>query len=176
MINSELFDNQREQFFLQTQGSVYLPITGIVFWPSLGVAGYFISPQTWCLIVLSFFALMLPIGIILLTGLLKKPSLNSPLASLYFPALIPVLLSFSVTVPAYFSDLSLVPLTFVIGLAIHWPVFGWVYNQPVYIIHFIVRTAVALSTWVFFPQHLFTLLPISVGFIYLITAWWLLRN
>jgi hypothetical protein len=176
MIDSKLLDCERELFFLQTQGGVYFPILGAIFWTSLGVAGYFLSPQTWCFAVLCLIAVVLPIGIALFRRLVKKLLLKSPLASLILPALVPVCLSFAITVPAYFTDISLVPLTLVLGLTFHWPVVGWLYNQPVFIIHSLVRTTVAVFMWSFFPEHIFTLLPILIGLLYLITAWWLLRK
>lgn len=176
MIDSDLLDRERELFFIQTQGGVYLPIIGIIFWPSLGVAGYFLTPQAWCVSVVCLFAVSLPVSFILFRSLVKKLLLKSPFASLIFPALVPVFISFGITVPVYFSDISLVPLVLVLGLSFHWPVVGWLYNQSVFIFHSLARTVVAVSMWYFFPEHLFTLLPISVGLLYLITAWWLLRK
>lgn len=176
MIDSDLLDQERALIFLHTQGSVYLPLIGIVFWPSLGIAGYFLSAQVWCLSVLAIFAALLPISIVVLSVLLKKISSKSPLATLMWPALLPVFMSFGFTLTVYFSDLSLVPVAFVLGLALHWPVFAWLYNQPVYGVHFVLRTVMAVSFWFFFPQHVYTLLPIFVGVLYLITAWWLIRN
>lgn len=176
MIDSNLLDRERELFFMQTQGSVYLPIIGIVFWPSLGVAGYFLSPQAWCFTVLFLFAAMLPVAIVLFRYLVKKLSLKSPFASLILPALVPVAMALCITVPVYYADISLVPLTIVLSLALHWPVIGWLYNQPVFIIHALARTVVVMSMWFFFPEHLFTWLPISIGLLYLLTTWWLLRK
>ena len=174
MIDSELLDHERKQFFIQTYGSVYLPLIGIVFWPSLGVAGYFLSPQDLCFAVFFIIVILLPIALIAGKWLSKKLSLKSPLASLIFPALVPILMSFGITIPLYFTNISLVPLAFVLGLSFHWPAFGWMYNQRGFIIHSLVRTVLALSIWYFYPTHLFTLLPISVGFLYLVTACWLL--
>ena len=176
MIDSELLDQERERFFVQTQGAVYLPIVGVIFWPSLGVAGYFLSPQAWCLAVLFIVATMLPISVLLFKRLAKKLLLKSSLASLILPATVPIFMSFGITVPVYYADISLVPLTFVLGLAFHWLVIGWLYNHQGFIIHSVARTVVAVSMWFFFPEHLFTLLPISIGLLYLITAWWLLRK
>lgn len=175
MIDSDVFNREREQFFIKTHGSVFLPITGIFFWPSMGVAGYFLSPQAWGIIVLFFLLVLLPSGFALLWYLQKKGDFKSPLGSLYLPALVPLLISIGITVPAYFSDLSLVPLTFVLGLALHWPVIGWLYNQPVYIVHTLLRTVIAVSIWMFFPEQLFTVLPLLVGLLYLLTTWWILR-
>ena len=176
MINSELFDREREQFFLQTQGGVYFPILGALFWLSLSVAGYFLTPRVWCISVLGFFALMIPISIIFFRMLVNKLLLKSPFASLIFIALMPVFLSFVIMVPVYFSDPSLVPFTIVISLTFHWPIIGWLYNQPVFLIHSLVRTLIAVLMWLFLPQYSFTLLPFLIGILYLITAWWVLRS
>ena len=174
MIDSKLLDQEREQFFIQTHGSVYLPIIGIIFWPSLGVMGYFLSPRILCLTVFFAIAILFPVAMILAKWLEKRLLLKSSLASLILPASAPILMSFGITVPVYFADITLVPLTFVIGLSLHWPVIGWLYNQRGFLVHSMVRTVLAMSIWYFFPTHLFTLLPISIGFLYFATACWLL--
>jgi hypothetical protein len=176
MINTEIFDRERELIFVQTLGGVYLPMIGIVYWPTLGVLGYFLSPQLWFFAALGLAGAFIPVTFVLFKRLKKRPASKSPLSSLVLPALIPVLMSFAITLPVYYADISLIPLSIVLGLALHWPVIGWLYNQPVYIIHALVRTVIAVSIWFFMPQHLFTLLPISVGILYLVTTWWLLRQ
>jgi hypothetical protein len=174
MIEPELLDHERRQFFIQTQGSVYLPLIGIIFWPSLAVAGYFLSPRIVCLSVFFILVLLLPIALIAGQWLSKKLLLKSPLASLIAPALVPIAMSFGITIPLYFTNITLVPLAFVLGLSLHWPAFGWLYKQPSFTIHCLARTVLAVTIWYFYPEDLFTLLPISVGLLYLATACWLL--
>ena len=61
--------------------------------------------------------------------------LKSPLASLILPALLPVALSLGMALAAFNSDMTLVPLALVIGLASHWPAVGWFYETPIFAVH-----------------------------------------
>ncbi len=173
MIDADELKQERERFFVVTHGSIYLPLFGIAFWPALGIAGYLLSPVHWGLLVLVLVVLALPIAAVLLTVLIKQLSLTTPLAKLIFPALAPLLMSFGITVPVYLMEPALTPLPFVIGLALHWPVFAWLYNQPLFTVHCVLRILIATSIALFIPAHLFTWLPISMGFLYLLTAIWI---
>ncbi len=173
MMNTELLDAERKQLFVQTHGSIFLPITGVFFWPILGVAGFFFSPQTICLTVFIIVLVLVPIAILFARCLVKKRLLISPLASLILPSLVPVFMSFGISIPLYFTNIMLVPLAFVLGLSLHWPVIAWLYNQYGFIVHSIVRVLIVFIIWYFFPTQLYTLLPISIGLLYLVTTVWL---
>lgn len=173
MIDPVLLNNERNRFFIQTQGGIYLPLIGIVFWSSIGVGAFILTPRTLCLAVFTIMVISLPLVLIAAKRLLKKPLLQSPLASLIFPSLVPVLMSFGITIPLYFTNIALVPVAFVLGLSFHWPVIAWLHNKRVFLFHNVVRTALTVSLWYFYPEHLFTVLPLSISFLYLVTAAWL---
>lgn len=173
MIDFKLLDSDRQDFFLRTQGGIVLPIIGTIFWPAVGIAGFYLSPQVWCITVLTILFISFLISGIFLKNCIQQFVNKSPLATLIFPSLFIVLSSFFVTISIFFYDILLVPLLLVLGLAIHWPIIGWLYNQPIYLIHSLLRTITALTIWFLYPEYLFTLLPILVGVLYFITALWL---
>lgn len=147
-----------------------------MFWLVLGVAGFFLSERTWCVVVLSVAVAATPIAIILFKKLVSHLLLKSPLATLILPALLPVALSLGMAAAAFYADLSLVPLALVIGLASHWPAVGWLYETSIFTVHAIVRVLLAVAIWFLLPEARFTLLPLSTAAVYAITSLWILRE
>ena len=174
--NAEMLTEERRRFFVATRGGVYFPIAGAIFWLVLGVAGFFLSERTWCVVILSVAVVTTPIAIILFKKLVSHLVPKSPLATLILPALLPVALSLGMTLAAFYSDLSLVPLLLVVGLASHWPAVGWLFGTSIFTVHAIVRVLLAVSIWFLFPDARFTLLPISIGLLYAVTSFWIFRE
>ena len=175
-LDADALTAERRRFFVETRGGIYFPIAGTIFWLLLGVAGFFLSERTWCVVILSAAVVATPIAIILFKKLVSHLALKSPLATLILPALLPVALSLGMAVPAFFSDLSLVPLALVIGLASHWPAVGWLYETSIFTVHAIVRVLLAVAIWFLFPEARFTLLPLSTAVLYAVTSFWILRE
>jgi len=108
--------------------------------------------------------------------LVARLALKSPLATLILPALLPVALSLGMAIAAFQSDLSLVPLALVIGLASHWPAVGWMYGTKIHSVHAFARVVIAVAIWFLWLVARFTWLPIAIGVLYVITAVWLLHE
>lgn len=176
MLDPDLLAAERQRFFVQTRGGVYFPISGAIFWTALGIAGFFLSARTWCVLVLSMAALATPVAIYLFRKLVARLALKSPLATLILPALLPVALCLGMAIAAFQTDLSLVPLALVIGMASHWPAVGWMYGTKIYSVHAVVRVVLAVVIWFVWPEARFTALPIAIGVLYAITSLWLLRE
>jgi hypothetical protein len=152
MLDTEMPAAERRRFFVETRGGVYFPVAGVIFWLVLGAAGFWLSERTWCVVVLSVAVVATPIAIILFKKLVSRVALKSPLATLILPALLPVGLSLGMAVAAFNSDMSLVPLALVIGLASHWPAVGWLYETAIFTVHAIVRVSLATAIWFLLPE------------------------
>ena len=61
-------------------------------------------------------------------------------------------------------------------MSLHWSVFGWLYDRPVFSVHAVTRVIVVTLIWPLLPGTRFTLLPLAVGLIYLATFAWLLSR
>ncbi len=176
MLDPELLAAERQRFYVQTRGGVYFPISGAIFWTALGIAGFYLSARTWCVLVLSMGVLATPIAILFFRNLVAKLALKSPLATLILPALLPVALCLGMAIAAFQTDLSLVPLALVIGMASHWSAVGWMYGTRIYSMHAVVRVVLAVAIWFMWPEARFTALPIAIGVIYALTSFWLLHE
>jgi hypothetical protein len=176
VLDAEMLIAERRRFFVATRGGVYFPISGAIFWLLLGVAGFHWSHRTWCVVVLSAAIAATPIAIVLFKKLVSRLALKSPLATLILPALLPVVFSLGIAFPAFYSDLSLVPLALVIGMASHWPAVGWLYETSIFAVHTVVRVLLAVAIWFLLPEGRFTWLPISTAVVYAVTSVWILRE
>ena len=84
--------------------------------------------------------------------------------------------SLGMAVAAFSSDLSLVPLAHVLGLASHWPAVGWLFETSIFTAHAIVRVVLATAIWFLLPDARFTLLAISISAVYAVTSFMILRD
>jgi Family of unknown function (DUF7010) len=158
-IDVQMLGAERRRFFLATQGGVYFPITGAIFWLGLGVAGFYLSPRTWCVSVLSAGFIAIPIGIVLFKKVGCSFDAQVTAGKLDFAGLLPVVLSLGMALAAFNSDMTLVPLALVIGLASHWPAVGWFYETPIFAVHSFARVVSAVALWFFaarWPLYLVT--------------------
>ena len=150
---------------------ISLPVAGIVFWLSLGVAGYFLSPRIWGLVACFSSGLIFPLGLALSktfgSNLLVK---NQPLSSLALRAVISINLLWPLHLAVYFSSPQLLPLSLAIGMGIHWPIIGWMYGSAACFQHALVRVAAVSIVWFLYPAGRFTLLPLVVAVVYVVTV------
>src|SRR6266498_203040 len=158
MLDGEMLTVEQRRFFVETRCGVYFPIAGAIFWLVLGVAGFYLSERTWCVMVLSVAIVATPIAIILFKKPVSHLALKSPLATLILPASLHVALSLAIGVAALNSDISLVLLSLVIVLASHWSAVGWLYEKWIFTVHAIVRGSLATAIWLLLPESRFTLL------------------
>ncbi len=175
-LTSEALAKEKRRIFVAGRGGVSLPAAGALYWTALGIAGFFLSEYSWCLFALFTSGLIFPLGILLSKPLGANLFVESPLANIWLPAFTPVFLSFGITIPAFYVDTSLVPLTLAVGMSLHWPVFGWLYDRPVFSVHAVARVVAVTLIWLLLPGARFTLLPLTVSLVYLVTFAWLLSR
>lgn len=137
-------------------------------------AGLVLADRTWCIVALATSGLIFPLGIALSRPLDADLFVDSPIADVWLPAFAALALSFGITIPAFSVDPGLVPLGLAIGMSLHWPVFGWLYDRRGFMVHALVRTAVVVALWTLLPGQRFTAIPLAVGVVYLVTVGWLL--
>ena len=173
-ITSQALDLEKHRVFVEGRSGISLPAAGALYWTILGIAGFFLSDYQWCLAALFTSGLIFPLGMLLSKPLNANLFVDSPLTDIWLPAFMPVFLSFGITIPAFYADMSLLPLCLAIAMSLHWSVFGWLYKKQIFLIHAIARTLIVVLIWFLLPDARFTLLPLAVGVIYMITFSWLL--
>ena len=163
--------------FLAARSGVSAPAAGTIYWLALGFAGFYLAdkPNTWCVLAFITSGMIFPLAIALQKPLRANMFVKSPLDSMTFPTLLPVMLCFGFSIPAFHSQKDLVPLGLSIGMTMHWPMIGWMYGRTgAFSTHAIVRVLSAVALWYAFPDYRFSLVPLSTGVVYLATFLWLM--
>jgi hypothetical protein len=164
---------ERETAFFRLRGGYPIALAGALWWAILGVAGYTLhSRGLWIFFAFATSGTMLPLALLLakLFGIDFMRD-RTALTDLVFPALVSMLLFWPMAISAYWTYPQLVPLILGIGMAIQWPVIGWTYGRTaLYTSHAIVRAITCFLLWNWQPSTRFTLLPIAVSVIYLLTV------
>ena len=176
MRNNSL-DQAKSELLRASGAGISLPIAGIVYWVFLGAAGNFLSPKMWGLAACFSSRLIFPLGLLLSktfgSNLLIK---NQPLSSLGLRAVISINLLWPLHFAIYFNNPQLLPLSLAIGMGIHWPIIGWMYGSSACFQHALVRVAAVSIVWFLYPAGRFTLLPLVVAVVYLVTVFQLRRQ
>jgi hypothetical protein len=170
-------DQAKSQLLRASGAGISLPVAGILFWLSLGVAGYFLNPKMWGLVACFSSGLIFPLGLLLSksfgSNLLVK---DQPLSSLALRAVVSINLLWPLHFAVYFTNPELLPLSLAIGMGIHWPIIGWMYGSSACFQHAIIRVAAVSAVWFLYPAGRFTVLPFVVAVTYLITIFQLRRE
>jgi hypothetical protein len=166
---SELLRREKLRFLVAANGGISLPAAGALYWIALGIAGGFLDHSLWTYAALFGSGLIFPLGLLLSKPMKANLTAASPLGSLLLPAFTSMFLSYPVSMTAAYSNVSIAPLAFSIGMSLHWPVVGWMYGSRVCYVHAPVRAILVTACWLLFPDLRFILIPFVVAAIYLVT-------
>ena len=163
---------EREATFFRLRGGYPVPLAGGVWWGLLGLAGYRLDRHEW--IMLAFFTSGLIFPLAVLFGRIFRVNFmgdKTALSDLLVPMLVSMALFWPVAFSAFWSAPELVPLVMATGMSVAWPVMGWTYGRTViFTAHAAVRAVVCFGIWNWVPSGRFTLLPLAVSGIYLVTV------
>lgn len=163
---------ERLSSYTRLRGGYPIPLAGVVYWAGLGIAGYYLPPKQWTLWAFILSGMIFPLA--LLFGKIFRVDFmrdKTSTGDVLFPAFVSMLLFWPMAFAAYGSAVQLVPLILAIGMSIHWPIIGWSYGRTaLYSAHAIARALVCLLIWSQMPEARFTLLPLSVALIYVLTV------
>ncbi len=173
-LDVELLRAEQRRLFLAARAGISAPAAGAIYWLALGVAGFYLRPNAWCMLAFITSGAIFPLAIALQKPLRANMFVKSPLDSMTFPTLLPVMLCFGFSIPAFHSQKDLVPLGLSIGMTMHWPMIGWMYGRTgAFSTHAIVRVLSAVVLWYALPAYRFSLVPLSTGVVYAATFFYL---
>jgi hypothetical protein len=158
--------------FVRLKGGYPIPLAGAVYWAGLGIAGYRLGVHDWVLAAFFLSGAIFPLAL-LLAKIAGNPFMKDKTAAgdVLLPAFAAMLLFWPIAFAAFGSAPQLVPLILAIGMAQHWPVIGWSYGMTgLYTAHAIARAVGATAIWALLPDARFTLLPLFVAAVYLVTV------
>ncbi|MFN3312178.1 MAG: DUF7010 family protein [Hyphomonas sp.] len=170
-LNAQL-KQKRLESYARVRGGWPVPLAGAAYWAIITVLGHIVTPQDWSWMAAALSGIIFPLAIlfaaIFRNGFLKE---KLPDQGVTFMAMAGMLMFWPFAAAAMWTQNDLVPLILAIGMSTHWPVFGWSYGRPApFIGHMLVRAVVVTAIWIALPDARFTLLPLSVAVIYLLTV------
>lgn len=168
---------ERLRLSVAANGGIAAPLAGSVYWIVLFVLGLYVSEYSWCLIAFLTSGLIFPLAL-LLQKLTKSELMieNDALSGAVFASLTNIVIGWSVTIAAFYSDLALVPLALAINMSLHFSGIGWTFGSKVIMGHPIVRAIVVTILWYSLPAQRFSAIPLAVGVIYLATVLLVIRE
>lgn len=174
MISSENLREEKKRILALTGGGISLTVAGGIYWLVAGIFGLFLSEGAWVFSVAFASGLIFPLGLLLEKPLGSKliPD-NAPLAALAGFAVLSINLLWPVHIAIIIVAPELLPLSLAIGMGLHWPIIGWMYDSRACLTHALVRVFAASAIWYFLPDQRFTLLPFILALIYAMTTVWL---
>jgi hypothetical protein len=167
---------EKKDLFIKVNGGIALPAAGTIYWLGLAVAGFYLSPRNRFLISAFTSGMIFPLGLLLSKPMKSDIMTKSAFTGLLLPAFASMLMFWPLAIAGSSNDISFFPLALTIGMGIHWPVIGWMYDGKVFIWHGIVRAVGCTILWYTFPEGRFTIIPFFVAMVYLITIFGIKRE
>jgi hypothetical protein len=154
--------------YVESRGGWPVPLAGATYWIGLSLLGERLGQQNWSLIAAVMSGAIFPLSLgyaVLFRNRFMKAKV--PDQGVVFMAMGAMLLFWPTAVATMWNYNTLTPLILAIGMSAHWPVFGWSYGRPwPFILHVVVRAAVAFGLWQYVPDGRFTVLPAAIAAIY----------
>ncbi|MEQ8404460.1 MAG: hypothetical protein RKE49_05130 [Oceanicaulis sp.] len=169
-------DLERRRYARLAGYGVSLPMAGAVYWAALAGLGLVLGPENWGFAAAAMSGLIFPLGLGL-QGVMRSPFMKakSPLSRPVVWSVLAINLLWPAHIAIILTAPEIAPLSLAIGMALHWPVIGWVYGSNFGIAHALVRTALVSAVWFALPDARFTVLPAAVALIYAATVIWIVR-
>jgi len=175
IISKEMLKNSQNELFFQNGGGVAMPVAGAIYWMILSYLGTYLAKDLWILAACIGSGLIFPLAL-LLAKPLKCNVMNRdhPLSGVAFPVIIAMNLLWPLYFIAVEANPDIMPLALAIGMSIVWPVIGWSYGRTLgFTVHALFRCFLVSIIWTVLPEERFTLLPLSVSLIYMLTVAWI---
>lgn len=163
--------HQKEEF--KQKNLLASPIAGLIAWLAVAGSGLLFSDRitVWVLFIATGSIVYLAMGISKLTGedYLDKNKPKNTFDNLFFLTIGQALLVYSIAIPFFIENYTSLPLTVGIFTGLMWLPLTWIIDHWVGVFHSILRTISILILWFLFPSNRFTLIPIAIVIIYIIT-------
>ena len=172
MINiPRTLEAQKEEF--KQKKLLASPIAGLIAWLVVAISGLFFSDfiTVWVLFIATGSIVYLAMYISRFTGenYLDKSKPKNTFDKLFFFTVAQALLVYAIAIPFFIIDYTSLPLSVGILTGLMWIPLSWIIDHWVGLFHSIVRTISILLLWYLFPSERFTVIPIAIVIIYILS-------
>ncbi len=156
-----------------------MPLAGLIVWLIIGISSLFLNAQqtVWVIFVGTGSIVYLGMLISKFTGenFMNKNKPKNTFDSLFLLSAAMAILVYSIAIPFFIIDYTSLPLSVGILTGLMWFPFSWIITHWVGVFHTTLRTVSIVALWYLFPENRFTVIPLAIVGIYLITIV-ILRN
>jgi len=164
-------EEQRDEY--SQRRFLAMPLAGTIAWSVVGLAGVFLSTENaaWVLFIATGCIVYLGLFISRFTGenFLDKSKEKNTFDGLFLYTVMMALLVYSIAIPFFLVDPSSLPLTVGVLTGLMWLPLSWVIQHWVGIFHAVSRTLLVVLAWYLAPEHRFTLIPLIIVLVYVVT-------
>lgn len=167
---AQQLERARRAFFVRAGGGVGLPAAGLLYWAALAVAGMVLTTKAWGAVACIGSGLIYPLGLLLARPTRSNVAIkDDPLSPLALRGIVAINLLWPLHFAIWFTAPQLLPLSLAIGMALHWPIIGWMYDCRACLAHALMRVPLVSAIWFLLPGYRLTLLPLAVALVYAVT-------
>ncbi|MCL6740844.1 hypothetical protein LZ518_06815 [Sphingomonas sp. RB56-2] len=171
------FEEMRLDFITRRNGSLALPITGIIAYSAAALLSLLVDPRWHNLVLTLCFWSIMPIGALMMK--LRGEELGDPVANPLFGLAAKgrwmALATWSVHIMVWIYAPELFPVTIGICFALHWVIFSWTLNHPVGYIHLAMRIMFVIAAWHLVPSNRMGAVAAGIALAYAISVMMLSR-
>ena len=150
-----------------------MPIAGTIAWTAIGIAGIFLRPSLYALVLFGATGSIFYLGLLIarFTGedLLGKTRPGNFFDRVFLLTIAMACLVYAIAIPFYLLDPSSLPLSAGILTGLMWVPFSALIRHWVGLFHGLVRTVLIVAAWYLFPSHRQVIIPAIVVTVYLVT-------
>jgi hypothetical protein len=171
------FQEMRLDFIMRRNGSMALPITGVLAYSTAAILSLVFEPRWHNLVLtLCFFSIM-PIGALMMK--IRGEELGSaeenPLFGLAAKARWMALSTWALHIMVWIYAPELFPVSLGICFALHWVVFSWMVDHPVGYFHLAMRILFSVTAWHLVPADRMGAVAAAIALAYAISVFQLSR-
>jgi hypothetical protein len=171
MTTPRSLEDQRREF--ASRRLLAMPLAGTIAWTVAGVAGALLSPvqATWTLFIATGSIVYLGIFISRFTGehFTARDRPKNTFDTLFFLTVGMSLLVYAIAIPFFMVDYTSLPLTVGVLAGLMWLPVTWIIEHWVGVFHAVARTLLVTAAWFLFPAQRFTVIPVVVVAVYVVT-------
>lgn len=150
-----------------------MPLAGTIVWILIGISGAVLPTNQTILITFIGTGSIVYLGMLIskLTGenFIDKRKPKNTFDTLFLLSVGMSVLVYSIAIPFFLVDNSSLPLTVGILTGLMWMPFSWIIQHWIGVFHSVVRTVSIVALWYLFPTQRFTLIPLVIVAIYVVT-------
>lgn len=164
-------DAQRAEY--KKRRFLAMPLAGTIIWLLIGILSLYLKDYQKVLLVYIGAGSIFYLGAFIskLTGenFMDRNKPKNEFDGLFLSSIAMALLVFSIAIPFGLQNSQAIPMAVGILTGLMWMPFSWIIQHWIGFFHTIVRTGLIVIAWFVAPEHSYTLVPLIIVIMYVVT-------